>query len=47
MYIVAGPDLNPNPGGGGQLPNPNEYNYTLTSGTSAPPKLYRSFQKRK
>ena len=30
MYIVASPD--PNPRGGGQLPNPNECNSTLTSG---------------
>ena len=32
MYIVASPD--PNPRGGGQLPNPNECNSTLTSGTN-------------
>ena len=32
MYTVASPD--PNPGGGGQLPNPNECNSTLTSGTN-------------
>ena len=32
MYIVASPD--PNPRGGGQLPNPNECNSTLTSETS-------------
>ena len=41
MYIVAGPD--PNPVGGGQLPDPNECNSTLTSGISgggAPPKPY-------
>ena len=31
MYIIAGPD--PNPSGGGQLPNPNECNFTLTSAT--------------
>ena len=31
MYTVASPD--PNPRGGGQLPNPNECNSTLTSGT--------------
>ena len=31
MYTVASPD--PNPMGGGQLPNPNECNSTLTSGT--------------
>ena len=31
MYAVASPD--PNPGGGGQLPNPNECNSTLTSKT--------------
>ena len=29
MYIVACPD--PNPRGGGQLPNPNECNSALTS----------------
>ena len=29
---VASPD--PNPRGGSQLPNPNEYNSTLTSGTN-------------
>ena len=28
-YTVASPD--PDPTGGGQLPNPNEYNSTLTS----------------
>ena len=32
MYTVASPD--PNPRGGGQLPNPNECNFTLTSGTN-------------
>ena len=32
MSTVARPD--PNPRGGGQLPNPNECNSTLTSGTS-------------
>ena len=32
MYTVASPD--PNPRGGGQLPNLNEYNSTLTSGTN-------------
>ena len=31
MYTVASPD--PNPRGGGQLPNPNECNSTPTSGT--------------
>ena len=31
MYFVASPD--PNPKGGGQLPDPNECNSTLTSGT--------------
>ena len=31
MYIVASPD--PNPRGGGQLPNPNECNSTLMSAT--------------
>ena len=31
MYIVASPD--PNPGGGGRLPNPNECNSTLASAT--------------
>ena len=31
MYTVASPD--PNPRGGGQLPNPNECNSTVTSGT--------------
>ena len=31
MYTVASPD--PNPRRGGQLPNPNECNSTLTSGT--------------
>ena len=30
MYTVASPD--PNPRGGGQLPNPNECNSMLTSG---------------
>ena len=32
MYTVASPD--PNPREGGQLPNPNECNSTLTSGTN-------------
>ena len=32
MYTVDSPD--PNPRGGGQLPNPNECNSTLTSGTN-------------
>ena len=32
-YTAASPGLNPNPGGGGQLPNPNKCNSTLTSGT--------------
>ena len=31
MYTVASPD--PNPRGGGQPPNPNKCNSTLTSGT--------------
>ena len=31
MYSVASPD--PDPRGGGQLPNPNECNSTLTSET--------------
>ena len=31
MYTAASPD--PNPRGGGQLPNPNKCNSTLTSGT--------------
>ena len=31
MYTIASP--NPNPRGGGQLPNPNECNSTLTSET--------------
>ena len=31
MYTVASPD--PNPKGGGQLPDPNECNSTLTSET--------------
>ena len=33
MYTVARPD--PNPRGGDQLPNPNECNSTLTSGTNS------------
>ena len=33
MYTVASSDPDPNPRGGGQLPNPNECNSTLTSGT--------------
>ena len=32
MYTVASPD--PNPRRGGQLPNPNECNSILTSGTN-------------
>ena len=44
MYIEAGPDPNPNPRGGGQLPNTNECNSTLTSGTSgAEPHLNRIY----
>ena len=31
MYAVASPD--PSPRDGGQLPNPNKCNFTLTSGT--------------
>ena len=31
MYTVASPEPDPNPRGGGQLPNPNECNSTLTS----------------
>ena len=34
MYTVASPDPDPNRRGGGQLPNPNECNSTLTSGTN-------------
>ena len=33
MYTVASPDPDRNRRGGGQLPNPNECNSTLTSGT--------------
>ena len=33
MYTVASPDPDPNRRGGGQLPNPNECNSTLTSKT--------------
>ena len=34
IYVyVASPDGDPNPRGGGQLPNLNECNSTLTSGT--------------
>ena len=33
MYTVASPYPDPNRRGGGQLPNPNECNSTLTSGT--------------
>ena len=33
LYTVASPDPDSNPWGGGQLPNPNECNSTLTSGT--------------
>ena len=33
MYTVASPYPDPNRTGGGQLPNPNECNSTLTSGT--------------
>ena len=33
MYTVASPDPS-NPGGWGQLPNPNECNSTLKSATS-------------
>ena len=36
MYTVASPDTDhdPNPRGGGQLPNPNEFSSTLMSATS-------------
>ena len=34
MYTVASPDPDANPRGGGQLPDPNECNSTLTSGTN-------------
>ena len=30
MYTVAGPDPDPNFRGRGQLPDPNESNFTLT-----------------
>ena len=33
MYTVASRNPDTNPRGGGQLPNPNECNSTLTSGT--------------
>ena len=33
MYTVASPNPDPNRRGGGQLPNPNEYNSALTSRT--------------
>ena len=33
MYTVASPDPDPNPKGGGQLPNPNDCNSILTSVT--------------
>ena len=33
LYAVASPDPDPNSWGGGQLPNHNEWNSTLTSGT--------------
>ena len=33
MYTVASPDPDPNPRGGGQLPDPNECYSTLTSET--------------
>ena len=39
MYTVASPDHNPR--GGGQLPNPNECNSTLTNGTK---NIYPSVQ---
>ena len=31
MYNVASPDSNPNPRGGGELPNPNECNSIRTT----------------
>ena len=31
---VASPDPDPNPRGGGHLPNPDECNFALTSGTN-------------
>ena len=34
MYTVTSADPDPNPRGGGQLPNPNECNSTLRSGTN-------------
>ena len=34
VYVASpDPDPNPNPRGRGQLPNPNEWNSTLTSAT--------------
>ena len=33
MYTVASPAPDPNPRGGGQLPNPKKCNSTLTSRT--------------
>ena len=30
MYTAASPDLDSNSRGGGELPNPNEFNFTLT-----------------
>ena len=33
MYTVASPGPDPDPRGGGQLPNPNKCNFTLTRGT--------------
>ena len=41
MYTVASPNPDPNPRGGGQLPDPNECNSTLKSGTRVfTPALY-------
>ena len=34
MYTVASPGPDPNPMSGGQLPNPDKRNSTLTSGMS-------------
>ena len=38
MYTVASPD--PNPRGGGELPNPNECNSTLTTNERVEPRIF-------
>ena len=40
MHTVASPDPDPDSRGGGQLPNPNEFNFTLTEACNLSGVLY-------